>query len=51
MATLKDPSQGAELYDVLSRMKLKQLIQALEKDGRALMSFRGFTDLPHFTLF
>jgi hypothetical protein len=50
-ATLKDPSQGAELYDVLSRMKLKQLIQALEKDGRALKSFRGFTGLPHFALF
>ena len=50
-ATLKDPSQGAELYDVLGGTKLKQLIQALEKDGRALMNLGGFTGLPHFALF
>jgi hypothetical protein len=41
-STLKNPSQEG-LYEVLGGTKLKDVVQALEKDGRALMNLGGFT--------
>jgi FAD/FMN-containing dehydrogenase len=40
-ATLKDPSQAEGLYDILSGTTLQAIIDALEKDGRALMNLGG----------
>jgi len=49
-ATLKDPTQEG-LYDVLCGTSLKQAIEVLEKDGRALMNLGGFTGLLYSVLF
>jgi hypothetical protein len=43
-ATLKHPSQAEGLYDILSGTTLQAIIDALEKDGRALMNLGGAKD-------
>ena len=40
--TLKDPSQAAGLYEVLSGTELRAITTALEKDGRTVMNLGGF---------
>jgi hypothetical protein len=39
------------LYDVLCGTTLKDIVQALEKDGRALMNLGGFTGAYGFTVY
>jgi hypothetical protein len=47
--SLKDPKTEG-LYDVICGTTFKQVIQVLEKDGRALMNLGGFTGLHYWAV-
>jgi hypothetical protein len=42
---LKDPAHAEGLYDVLCGTSLQQVVEVLEKDGRALLNLGGFAGL------
>jgi hypothetical protein len=48
-SSLKDP-KAEGLYDVLCGSSLTQVVDALEKDGRALMNLGGFTGLCYYSI-
>jgi hypothetical protein len=41
-ASLKDPAAASTYYDVLSGTTWKDVVHALEKDGRGIMNMGGY---------